>query len=491
MSTRIEWADETWSPVIGCDRVSPGCTNCYAIGQAHMRAANPHPAVAAAFAGTTHKPGTGLDWTGSVNLIEERLTQPLRWKKPRRVFVNSLSDLFHDQVPDEFIAKVFAIMSLTPQHTYIILTKRHARMRSLLTGLCTCGAGHPPAVDFRSEMAWRVSKANADRIPGLPDNAEHVVYHETPWPLPNVWVGVSVEDQKRAELRIPELIKTPAAVRFVSCEPLLGPVDLTPWMPPIAPMPVEQAPATWAEWTWPDWVPARVREEIESFWGDGQGRSPRHWIRAIHEQGGTPAFGATVRMNDDPHRNRQVTGRFVYCWGNIGRLALDNDPNREYAYTSFGARTRERTRGIDWVIAGGESGHRARAMHPDWARALRDQTTAADVPLFFKQWGEWGPAPFIVRVCDPDVGWTGTNEELVAAKTDSEARGASHVHTGNWHEENGDRIYELHEIGHKPWSLERVGLPDGMAAMRRWGKKTAGRELDGRTWDEYPKAARP
>jgi hypothetical protein len=127
-------------------------------------------------------------------------------------------------------------------------------------------------------------------------------------------------------------------------------------------------------------------------------------------------------------------------------------------------------------------------MHPEWAISLRDQCKQNHVPFFFKQWGEWGPAPFIVRVCDPHVGWTGTDEELAAAKADSEARGATHAHTGNWFEEDGERQYWLHEIGHKPWSLERVGLPDGTAAIRRWGKGRAGRELDGRTWDEFPKA---
>ncbi len=127
-------------------------------------------------------------------------------------------------------------------------------------------------------------------------------------------------------------------------------------------------------------------------------------------------------------------------------------------------------------------------MHPDWARSLRDQCAAADVPYFFKQWGGWGPAPFIVRVCDPDTGWQGTDEQLAAAKSDSEARGATAVHTGNAWKEDGELVYEVHHIGHKPWSLERVGLPDGMEAIRRWGKKRAGRQLDGREHNAFPKA---
>ena len=208
--TKIEWTDETWNVVTGCTKVSPGCDNCYA------------ETFSERFRGTAgHHFETGFDLTPR----PERMTLPFSWRKPRRVFVNSMSDLFHKDIPSDYIARAFAIMALTPQHTYQVLTKRHGRMRSLL-GDCTCGNGHAPGVHFRSAMAWAVSKANPDRIPGVPDDAEQRVYHETPWPLPNVWLGVSIEDQKRADLRIPALLETPAAVRFLSCEPLLGPVDL-------------------------------------------------------------------------------------------------------------------------------------------------------------------------------------------------------------------------------------------------------------------------
>jgi protein gp37 len=383
-NTSIEWADKTWSPIIGCDRVSPGCDNCYAIGTARIREGNPHPQIAAAFAGTTERTEAGIDWSGKVNLLDDRLTQPLRWRKPARVFVNSMSDLFHADVPDEFIAHVFAVMALTPQHTYQVLTKRHARMRSLLSS-----RDFLALVDDQREQVQ----------PGCGDFA---------WPLPNVWLGVSVENQKWADIRIPALLETPAAVRFLSCEPLLGPVDL--------------------------------------FAGDHSG----------HERDfdGNDDYVCLDCSTDERH----------VPWRVIDRTGL----------------------GIDWVIVGGESGPKARAMHPDWARSLRDQCATADVPLFFKQWGEWGPAPFIVRVCDPDVGWTGTDEELAVAKADSEARGATHVHTGNAYMEDGERKYWLHEIGHKPWSLERVGLSDGNEPIRRWGKKRAGRELDGRLHDAFP-----
>ena len=474
--TKIEWTDEVWNPTTGCDRTSPGCDNCYALTMAKRLKGMGQAKYQTDGDPRTSGPGFGIATHA------DALTEPLRWKKPRRVFVNSMSDLFHARVDREFLARVFAVMADTPQHTYQILTKRPERAARILGERCKCG--HPNGEHFRAAMEWAATPHSETYVPGLKPS----IYHRAGWPLPNVWIGTSVENQKYADLRIPSLMKTPAAVRFLSCEPLLGPVDLSAWMPPIFPVAAEQAPATWAEWTWPDWVPARVREEIESFWGAGQGRSPRDWIRDMHHQG-APPHGVTLRMDDGFGPNpRQVTGRYVHAWNNIGRLVLDDDPTREYAYTSFGPRDWERARGIDWVIAGGESGPRARAVHPDWMRRLRDQSVAADVPFFMKQWGEWGPAPFIVRVCDPKVGWKGTEEELAVAKRDSEARGASHVHTGGWHEVNGEREYWLHEIGHKPWSLERCGLPSGHEPIRRWGKKQAGRELDGRTWDEFPTA---
>jgi protein gp37 len=207
--TRIEWTDATWNPVTGCTKVSPGCDHCYAETIAHR------------FAGTKAYPA-GFD----VTLRPERLDQPLRWRRPRRIFVNSMSDLFHDAVPDEYIAQVFAVMALAPQHTFQILTKRHGRMRSFLRDECRCGSGHAPGIHLRSAMSWAVSKANPDRIPGVPDDAGRRVYFEAGWPLPNVWLGVSVENQQWADIRIPALLDTPAAVRFLSCEPLLGPVDL-------------------------------------------------------------------------------------------------------------------------------------------------------------------------------------------------------------------------------------------------------------------------
>jgi protein gp37 len=223
--TGIEWTDRSWNPTTGCDRVSAGCDHCYALRMApRLKAMG-----SAKYQndGDPRTSGPGF----AVTAHREPLTEPLRWRTPWRVFVNSMSDLFHTGVPADYLATVFAVMALTPQHTYQILTKRHARMRALLTDTCECGAGHAPGVHFRSRMAWAVSAANPDRIPGLPDDAEHRIYHGTQWPLPNVWLGVSAETQQWADLRVPALLETPAAVRFVSAEPLLGPVDLTALQP--------------------------------------------------------------------------------------------------------------------------------------------------------------------------------------------------------------------------------------------------------------------
>lgn len=406
--TKIEWTDEVWNPTTGCDRVSPGCDGCYALTMAKRLKGMGQSKYQNDGDPRTSGPGFG------VATHPDTLTEPLRWKKPRRVFVNSMSDLFHARVPREFLVRVFAVMAATPQHTYQILTKRPERAARILTDLCRCGTGHPPGEHFRAAMEWAATSHSPTYVPDL----EHGIYHRSGWPLPNVWIGTSVENQKYADLRIPALLETPAAVRFLSCEPLLGPVDLTRWLRPV-----------------PDC--GHVASE------DGTCTHPDAMTPECH------------RWADCPVRKR---------------------------YDDW--------HGLDWVIVGGESGHGARAMHPDWARQIRTGCEVAGVPFFFKQWGEWGPADFIVRVCDPDVGWQGTEEELAAAKADSEARGATHVHTGHSYLEDGERRYWLHEIGHKPWSLERVGLPDGTAAIRRWGKKRAGRELDGRTWDEFPKAVK-
>jgi protein gp37 len=196
--TGIEWTGRTWNPVTGCTEVSAGCDRCYA-----RTFAERWRGVAG------HAYEQGFD----VTLRPERLLQPLGWTGRQTVFVNSMSDLFHNAIPDEFIARVFAIMGLTPQHTYQVLTKRHARARALLSD---------PAFQ---QQAWDIAyDTDIDGVLGA--------RHDPPdrWPWPNVWMGVSAEDQRWADTRIPALLATPAATRFVSAEPLLGPLDLSRWL---------------------------------------------------------------------------------------------------------------------------------------------------------------------------------------------------------------------------------------------------------------------
>ena len=323
MSTKIEWTDETWNPVTGCTKVSAGCDHCYAETIAHR------------FAGTKAYPN-GFQ----VTLRPERLDQPIRWRRPRRIFVNSMADLFHDQVPEEYIAKVFAIMLLAQRHTFQVLTKRHGRMRSLLN----------------SHAFWTrvLYEAIDPELPAGDRDGLQLSLHY----LPNVWLGVSTENQQWADIRIPALLDTPAAVRFLSAEPLLGRINL--------------------------------RKE----WG----------------------------------------------WGP----------------------------GIDWIIVGGESGHGARPMHPDWARALRDQRNKVGAAFLFKQWGEWTPlAPL-------------------------DNRRYFNVRRGVMTDDGA--IYEAGDLdwpdGPRRGEAQRADFPHHHPTfLYRVGKKAAGRELDGRTWDQYPDTA--
>jgi protein gp37 len=381
--TSIEWADKTWSPIIGCDRVSPGCDSCYAITTAHIRTSNPRPSIAQAFAGTTHRTADRVDWTGQINHLEDRLTQPFAWKKHLKVFVNSQSDLFHKDVDTDFIAKAFAVMALTPQHSYQILTKRHARMRSLLN-----------QPNFWNEVG-KHARRTAYQNPRAQEWIEEGVSacDPTTWEslryLPNVHLGVSVENQHWADIRIPALLDTPAAIRWISAEPLLGPVDLT-------------------------------------------------------------------------------------------RLAANSHQQPDMVYDALGQRygvpgrwQAATTARLDWVVAGGESGPKARPMHPDWARALRDQCAAAGVPYLFKQWGEWGveaPLDDQGRLLNTrrGMGITVANDGTV-------------YQPGDLAYPDGPRYGEAVRANH-----QRAHL----TAMYRLGKKKAGRELDGRTHDAFPEVAR-
>ena len=214
--TKIEWTDATWNPVIGCTKVSAGCKLCYWM-PAHDRRhaawqAGRWPDAPRQY----HQPSS------VVQMMGERIDQPLRWQRPRRVFVNSLSDLFNEEIPAAFIADVFATMALAARHTFQVLTKRPERMRAWVAG-----EGRREVV---LAMRRKIDPARNGWAHFSPGTVRHACWidswaEKAAWPLPNVWLGTSVEDQRAADERIPHLLAVPAAVRFLSCEPLLGAVD--------------------------------------------------------------------------------------------------------------------------------------------------------------------------------------------------------------------------------------------------------------------------
>jgi protein gp37 len=343
--SKIEWtrnADgtegKTWNPTLGCSKCSEGCDNCYPIDFAHRGLIDAHK-------GLTVRTPSGLDWTGEVRTLPERLDVPRRWRKPQRVFVDSMSDLFHPEVPDEFIVEVWRVMRSCPQHTFQILTKRPRRMAAFVARLDE---------DADGQLYCRQ----------IGDDPAGIV-------LDNVWLGTSIESDRWAG-RAAGLRATPAAVRFISAEPLLS---------------------------------------------------------------------ALPSLN--LHR-------------------------------------------IDWVIAGGESGRRARPMHPAWPRELRDRCAASGTAFFFKQFGEWGELP---------PGWPGPGCMANRSRAHVVAYDGRH-----WPEHElairyldddgqrwamGDRPFEhAHETG-RQLAREDPGRLR-LHVMHRVGKKAAGRELDGRTWDDMP-----
>ncbi len=304
--TEISWTHRpgtvgrSWNPGQGCSRVSEGCRNCYA----ERLAARFHES---GWSQGLINPKT-KKWNGTVRLAQHKLSEPLRWRQPSTVFVNSMTDLFHEGYTNEEIAAVFGVMAACPQHTFQILTKRARRMREWFEWAGDFGpstlygyAEHAiPTDDDQGRMLGFLRMAKAWPLP----------------PLPNVWLGVSVENQEAADERIPELLRTPAAVRFLSCEPLIGPVTLDGGA-----------------------VTARGHSE--------------DWLRGV----------------------------------NVPR--------------------------ISWVIAGCESGPRARECLVEWLRSLRDQCAAAGVPFFLKQArrddDDTAPAP--VDFVDPIV--TASGRRLV------------------------------------------------------------------------------
>lgn len=348
MASKIEWTNETWNPATGCNKVSPGCKNCYAeVMHKRLMVLQPDK--------------YSRPFLDGALPYEPHLELPLHWRKPRMIFVNSMSDLFHENVPFEFIDKVFMMMASNTRHTFQVLTKRPERaLEYFSSGL--------------NGVRWNeIEKAYR----------EYFKYEDGGWakpgwfvggyPLNNVWLGVSVENQETADERIPLLLQIPAAVRWLSCEPLLGTVDL----------------------------------------------------KKIHS------------LKSEPGRLEQTYYNSLTGVGVGGVL--------EKGIGVGGTCIHEK---IHWVVVGGESGHGARPMHPDWARKLRDDCVNAGVPYFFKQWGGYVPSYY------------------AGERSEEEA-------------------YYKNTFG-KSWVKHYYRFDDGIGMVRS-NKKAAGRLLDGREWNEYPK----
>ena len=351
--TKIEWADKTWNVVTGCTKVSAGCKNCYA-EKLWPRLNAPG------------QPYEGRPFT-DVKCHPERLGQPISWRKPAKIFVNSMSDLFHEDVPDQFIIDVFNVIRecYIAEHSHIfqILTKRPERMADFCRRLRFNGIEN----DGHGRM-WLCDDP-ADR------SAYSIMGLNGCTGLTNVWMGVSVEDQQTADERIPWLLQTPAPVRFLSIEPMLGPVDLKAIK-------------------WPG--KHRVDVLLRGAWN-------------------LPGWFSGFTNHSDMN-------------------------------------------GIDWVIVGGESGSRARPMHPFWVRKIQEQCEFAEVPFLFKQWGSYKPIRNYYEKNDNDIE---AKPELPPFKI-------------------------VNPFGYI-WNITHDGKPTpGCWIMRKGDKKASGRLLDGKIYDEYP-----
>lgn len=218
--TEIQWTDRTFSPITGCTRTSPGCEHCYAerLVATRLRQQKRYQGLAMMCGAVGNQEA---HWTNAIRLHEDLLLEPLKWQKPQKVFVCSMSDAFHKDVPDAFLDRMFAVFALSPHITFQMLTKRAERMRSYLSAPDICARIEAAAVaiaEGNCHGRWFAHAFNGRKF--LPR-----------WPLPNVWLGVSVESQKYADERVPLLAETPATIRFLSCEPLIGPVDLLQFLP--------------------------------------------------------------------------------------------------------------------------------------------------------------------------------------------------------------------------------------------------------------------
>jgi protein gp37 len=345
--TNIEWTDKTWNPIIGCSKLSAGCRECYAVTMANRLSHNP---ATPQYKGLTKDART---WSGETRLVENELAKPLKWKRGCRIFVCSMSDLFHDATPDEWIDRVFAVAALCPQHTFQILSKRPKRMLEYFTKphrpgqfLTVLDGGE--IIDTPSASV-RTHSAMCDLLPTVPGDALNRAVRLIDerdgdgdgfirrWPLPNVWLGATVENQEAANERIPLLLRTPAAKRFISAEPLLEKIDIRQWA---------------------------HNYGCGCGWGDDEPLSYCNecgW-RGSNAYCGEPCPECGVAMAD--------YNACPECDGHDGDGL------------SFGPNNLPR---LDWVIAGAETGPKKRPMDPAWAIDLRNQCVSAGTAFFYKK----------------------------------------------------------------------------------------------------------
>jgi len=336
--TLISWAHATFNPWWGCAKISPACANCYAATWAKR-------------CGRPELWATSQRWRTS----EKNWAEPLKWDRQARaegkrirVFCASMADVFDNEVDPQWRAALFQLISRTPNLDWLLLSKRIGNAHSMIDA-ATASDYYP---------AWSDAQ------------------------LGNVWLGATIANQAEADRDIPKLLATPARVRFLSIEPMLGPVNLTRLRPP--------------DLTWLDALSGRAHD-----------------------------------------------GPSVFAWGSQ----------------------------VDWVIAGGESGHQARPSHPDWFRSLRDQCVAAGVPYHFKQWGEWWPMSQMPdgvsdSFYDPKYG-NGKRESDRYERSPPKRRAV----TTTVLQLNGTESFEF---------------PPGAMTCFKVGKKAAGRTLDGCEWDQFP-----
>jgi len=280
--TKIEWAEKTWNPITGCTKISEGCQHCYAERMSKRLAG---------------RCGYDKNDPFTVTFHPDNLDEPLRWRKPSRIFVCSMGDLFHEEVPFELIEEVFIAMDECAWHTFMVLTKRPQRMLQF--------------------SEWYLGRCS--------DESVGIQYHTLP---ANIQIGITAENQQRADERIPILLQTPAAKRFVSIEPMLGPVNISRWL--------------------------RISWQCSGCGGYFNG----------------------------PYRNICPDCGREGWWSGSHPFNGRNTPRGPISPSQSG-------QGLDFAICGGETGPGARPMHPDWVRSLRDQCYAAGIPFFFKGWGDW------------------------------------------------------------------------------------------------------